>query len=527
MKINRKPIELTQEQLRKLQLTELEMLVEFDRICRKNNIHYILGYGTLLGAVRHNGFIPWDDDVDVFLMRDEYNKFCEACKTDLNTEKFFLQNWETDKNFNSGYAKLRRNDTQYVRVGQERMKYHNGIYIDIMVFDKVIDKVKMREKFKKKCIIYRKLLYSTAGSMCEKNIFKRIGYKILTLIPKEKVKQKFGEYSQKYNDMNTCFVFSTATLGNQHYCIKLFQKTKEAEFEGHKFVVEELTENSFEGVEVAFWSAGGSISEKYMKYAVEAGCVNIDNTSHFRMDPNVPLVVPEVNGEALKDHHGIISCPNCTTIMMCSALTRLNDEFDIERIVVSTYQAVSGAGVAGMEELYRQSQEVLDGKEPVAKTLPCAGDKKHFPIAFNCIPQVDKFDLSNGYSKEEMKMVNETKKIFNKDIEVNATCVRVPVLRGHSESIYIETKKPIDMDKVFELLGNSTGIDLCDDLANQVYPMPTSFIGDELTHVGRVRKDLYKDNALSLWITGDQLMKGAAYNSVDIGLKMIELGLLK
>ena len=207
---------------------------------------------------------------------------------------------------------------------------------------------------------------------------------------------------------------------------------KEIEFEGHKFVVEELTENSFEGVEVAFWSAGGSISEKYMKYALIGcgrispnhiaaaiknnleivGICDIDNTSHFRMNPNVPLVVPEVNGEALKDHHGIISCPNCTTIMMCSALTRLNDEFDIERIVVSTYQAVSGAGVAGMEELYRQSQEVLDGKEPVAKTLPCAGDKKHFPIAFNCIPQVDKFDLSNGYSKEEMKMVNETKKIF-------------------------------------------------------------------------------------------------------------------
>lgn len=302
---------------------------------------------------------------------------------------------------------------------------------------------------------------------------------------------------------------------------------KELEYEGHKFIVEELTENSFEGVEVAFWSAGGSISAKYMPYAVKAGCVNIDNTSHFRMDPDVPLVVPEVNGYALKDHKGIISCPNCTTIMMCSALTRLNDEFDIERIVVSTYQAVSGAGVAGMEELYRQSQEVLDGKEPVAKTLPCGSDKKHFPIAFNCIPQVDKFDLSNGYSKEEMKMVNETKKIFNKDIDVNATCVRVPVLRGHSESIYIETKKPIDMDKVFDLLAHSTGIDLCDDLANQVYPMPISFIGDELTHVGRVRKDLTKDNALSLWITGDQLMKGAAYNSVDIGLKMIEMGLLK
>lgn len=301
---------------------------------------------------------------------------------------------------------------------------------------------------------------------------------------------------------------------------------KELEYDGHKFIVEELTENSFEGVDVAFWSAGGSISAKYMEYAVKAGCVNIDNTSHFRMDPNVPLVVPEVNGEDVKDHHGIIACPNCTTIIMASALKRINDEFDIERIVVSTYQAVSGAGVAGMEELYRQSQEVLDGKEPVAKTLPCAGDKKHFPIAFNCIPQVDKFDLETGYSKEELKMVNETKKIFHKDIDVNATCVRVPVLRGHSESVYIETKKPLDMDKVRDLLAHSTGVELYDDLANQIYPMATEFIGDVIVHVGRVRKDLYKDNALSLWVVGDQLLKGAAYNSVDIGLKMIEQGIL-
>lgn len=301
---------------------------------------------------------------------------------------------------------------------------------------------------------------------------------------------------------------------------------KELEYDGHKFIVEELTENSFEGVDVAFWSAGGSISAKYMEYAVKAGCVNIDNTSHFRMDPDVPLVVPEVNGEDVKDHHGIIACPNCTTIIMASALKRINDEFDIERIVVSTYQAVSGAGVAGMEELYRQSQEVLDGKEPVAKTLPCAGDKKHFPIAFNCIPQVDKFDLETGYSKEELKMVNETKKIFHKDIDVNATCVRVPVLRGHSESVYIETKKPLDMDKVRDLLAHSTGVELYDDLANQIYPMATEFIGDVIVHVGRVRKDLYKDNALSLWVVGDQLLKGAAYNSVDIGLKMIEQGIL-
>lgn len=301
---------------------------------------------------------------------------------------------------------------------------------------------------------------------------------------------------------------------------------KEITFENHSFIVEELTENAFTDVDIAFWAAGGSISEKFMPFAVEAGCINIDNTSHFRMVPDVPLVVPEVNGEALRNHKGIIANPNCTTIQMVSALNRLDEYFDIERIIVSTYQAVSGAGVAGMEELYRQSQDVLDGKEPVAKTLPCASDKKHYPIAFNCIPQVDMFDLSNGYSKEEMKMVNETQKIFNKKMSINATCVRVPVLRGHSESVYIETKKPIVIDTVFALLRNSHGVDLCDDLENQVYPMATSFIGDELVHVGRVRKDLNNDHGLSLWVVADQLMKGAAYNSVDIGLKMIAMGLL-
>ena len=303
-------------------------------------------------------------------------------------------------------------------------------------------------------------------------------------------------------------------------------KGKEITFGEHTFVVEELTENSFENIDVAFWSAGGSISEKYVPYAVKAGVVNIDNTSFFRMHDDVPLVVPEVNAEDLRWHKGIIANPNCTTIQMVSALNKLNEYFDIERIIVSTYQAVSGAGVAGMEELYRQSREVLDGKEPEAKTLPCASDKKHYPIAFNCIPQVDKFDLDNHFSKEEMKMVNETKKIFNKDIKVNATCVRVPVLRGHSESIYIETKKEIDIDKVFELLRNAPGVDLYDDIENQIYPMATLFIGDELVHVGRVRKDLDNNHGLSLWVVADQLMKGAAYNSIDIGLKMIEMGLL-
>ena len=302
---------------------------------------------------------------------------------------------------------------------------------------------------------------------------------------------------------------------------------KEIEYEGHKFVVEELTENSFEGVEVAFWSAGGSISEKYMKYAVEAGFVNIDNTSHFRMDPNVPLVVPEVNGEALKDHHGIISCPNCTTIMMCSALTRLNDEFDIERIVVSTYQAVSGAGVAGMEELYRQSQEVLDGKEPVAKTLPCAGDKKHFPIAFNCIPQVDKFDLSNGYSKEEMKMVNETKKILNDyNIKITATTVRVPVRGAHSESINLEFNKPFELDDIFTILRNTEGVVVVDNPTNNEYPLAINAEGHDEVYVGRIRRDFSVENGINMWVVADNIRKGAATNAVQIAELLLKYDLV-
>ena len=291
---------------------------------------------------------------------------------------------------------------------------------------------------------------------------------------------------------------------------------KKVTFAGKEYTVEELTEDSFTGrnIDIALFSAGGSTSGKFAPIAAANGALVVDNSSFWRMDPEVPLVVPEVNPEAIKEHKkGIIANPNCSTIQAMLPLKALHDKYTIKRVVYSTYQAVSGSGVKGVEDLEEGSKGNPTGFYP-------------HPIAFNCLPHIDSF-LDNGYTKEEMKMVNETKKIFNKDIEVNATCVRVPVLRGHSESIYIETKKTIDMDKVFELLGNSTGIDLYDDLANQVYPMPTSFIGDELTHVGRVRKDLYKDNALSLWITGDQLMKGAAYNSVDIGLKMIELGLLK
>lgn len=301
---------------------------------------------------------------------------------------------------------------------------------------------------------------------------------------------------------------------------------KEITFEDQTFVVEELTENSFENIDVAFFSAGGSISKKFAPYAVQAGAVVIDNTSYFRMQEDVPLVVPEVNAEDLKWHKGIIANPNCSTIQMVSALKRLDDEFGINRIIVSTYQAVSGAGVAGMRELHEQTKSVLNNETPVADTLPCASDKKHYPIAFNCIPQIDLFDMDNAFTKEELKMVNETQKMFHKKIEINATCVRVPVLRGHSESVYIETDRPIDLDKAMDLLAHSTGVELVDDIANQVYPMVIDHMGSEKVFVGRVRKDLDKDNGLSMWIVADQLMKGAAYNSIDIGLKMVEMGLL-
>lgn len=301
---------------------------------------------------------------------------------------------------------------------------------------------------------------------------------------------------------------------------------KEITFADQTFVVEKLTENSFHDIDVAFFSAGGSVSAKFVPFAVAAGAVCIDNTSYFRMHDDVPLVVPEVNAEDLRWHHGIIANPNCSTIQMVSALKRLDDEFGINRIVVSTYQAVSGAGVAGMSELYEQTRAVLNDEEPVANTLPCASDKKHYPIAFNCIPQIDKFDLDNDFTKEELKMVNETQKMFHKKMAINATCVRVPVLRGHSESVYIETDKPIDLEKAKDLLAHSVGVELVDDIANQVYPMVIDHMGSEKVYVGRVRKDLDKDNGLSMWVVADQLMKGAAYNSIDIGLKMIEMGIL-
>lgn len=302
-------------------------------------------------------------------------------------------------------------------------------------------------------------------------------------------------------------------------------KGKEIIYNQDTYIVQELCKDSFKNIDIAFFSAGGSISKQYIPIARAMGCICIDNTSYFRMNEEVPLVVPEVNKYALTKHQGIIANPNCTTIQMVSALNRINDHFNIKRIIVSTYQAVSGAGIKAMEELYSQSNAVIQGKECKATVLPVSSEPKHYPIAFNCIPQVDVFE-NNHYTKEEMKMVNETQKIFNKSIDINATCVRVPVLRGHSESIYIETDKEIEIETIYKLLKASEGVALYDDIEHQIYPMPTQFIGDPTVYVGRIRQDLNNKYGLNLWVVSDQLMKGAAYNAIDIALTMIDMNLI-
>ena len=295
--------------------------------------------------------------------------------------------------------------------------------------------------------------------------------------------------------------------------IKLLASARSAgnvvEFEGHEFVVEELTENSFEGVEVAFWSAGGSISEKYMPYAVQAGCVNIDNTSHFRMDPEVPLVVPEVNPEDLKNHNGIIANPNCSTIQAMIPLKVLLDNYGIKRIVYSTYQAVSGAGMQGIQDL----EDGLKGIAP--KKFP-------YPIAGNCLPHIDVF-LDNGYTKEEIKMIEETKKILHSDdIKITATTVRVPVLNSHSESLNVELNSEFDINDIFKLFENTDGLTVYDNITSLKYPTALDVSGKDDVYVGRIRRDFSLDNGLNLWVVADNIRKGAALNAVQIAEVLIK-----
>ena len=292
---------------------------------------------------------------------------------------------------------------------------------------------------------------------------------------------------------------------------------KEYKFQGRNIKVELLNKDSdFSNVDIAFTSAGAGTSKEYADIITKYGTIMIDNSSAFRMDPDVPLVVPEVNPEdALNRPRNIIGNPNCTTIQMVVALKPINDLSPIKKVHVSTYQAASGAGAVAMKELEKQFKELSEGQEPTIDKFP-------FQLAFNLIPQVDVF-MENGYTKEEMKMYNETKKIMHSDnIKVSATCVRVPVMRAHSEAIWVETEKPLELDKVKDALKNAPGVVVKDNPQDREYPMPLDISGQDPVYVGRIRKDVADPNGLSFWVVGDQIKKGAALNAVQIALWLLE-----
>jgi len=294
---------------------------------------------------------------------------------------------------------------------------------------------------------------------------------------------------------------------------------KKLTFKGTEVFVEELKESSFKGVDIALFSAGASVSRAFGPVAVSSGCVVVDNSSAFRMDPETPLVVPEVNPHALKKHKGLISNPNCSTIQMMVALKPIRDAAGIKRIVVTTFQAVSGTGQRAIFELENQVKAWVKG-EPMPRSV--------YPhqIAFNCLPHIGAF-LNNAYTEEEMKMVNETRKIFeDPSIAVSATTVRVPVFYGHSESINVELKSPLSPEEARELLSKAEGVTVVDDPKNNLYPMPIHAAGQDKTLVGRIRKDLSVEHGLAMWVVADNIRKGAATNAVQIAELLIQGGLL-
>lgn len=299
-------------------------------------------------------------------------------------------------------------------------------------------------------------------------------------------------------------------------------------YKGAEVIVQEAKPESFEGVDIALFSAGGSISKQLAPEAVKRGAVVVDNTSAYRMDENVPLVVPEVNKEDLRKHNGIIANPNCSTIQMVAALEPIRQSYGLKKVIVSTYQAVSGAGAQAINEMYSQTQSILDGKEVTPEILPVGSDKKHYQIAFNAIPQIDKFQ-ENGFTFEEMKMINETKKIMNMpELSVAATCVRLPVETGHSESVYFEVEtQGLSAADIKNKLKDAPGVVLEDNPDEQVYPMPAHCVGKKEVFVGRVRKDLDEDTGFHMWVVSDNLLKGAAWNSVQIAETLIEMELVK
>lgn len=319
--------------------------------------------------------------------------------------------------------------------------------------------------------------------------------------------------------------------------VKLLASKKSAgktlQFKGQPVTVEETTPESFDGVDIVLSSAGGSVSKKFLPEAVKRGAVCVDNTSAFRMEPDVPLVVPEVNEAALKDHHGIVANPNCSTIQMVMALEPVRRNFGLKQIVVSTYQAASGAGQSALNEMYQEAQDFLDGKDMQADAhiLPTKGDKKHYSLAFNLLPQIDVLEES-GYSHEEWKMIHETKKIMlgdmnSQDIKVTATCVRVPVPIAHGESVYftVEDESATAQD-IMRVVADFPGNVLEDDIAHQIYPQPINAVGKRETFVGRIRPDYENKGAFNMWVVADNLLKGAAWNTVENAERLVALGLV-
>ncbi|HBG01966.1 MAG TPA: aspartate-semialdehyde dehydrogenase [Firmicutes bacterium] len=293
---------------------------------------------------------------------------------------------------------------------------------------------------------------------------------------------------------------------------------------GKEYAVQEVASEAFLGVDLAFFAAGGQVSKDWVDPAVEAGALVIDNTSAFRLRDDVPLIVPEVNGDEVLHHRGIISNPNCSTIIMAIVLKPILDRAGIKRIVVSTYQAVSGAGGRGMDELRRQTEDYVAGRELEAAILPVASGKKHYPIAFNVIPQIDVFD-QDGYTKEEWKMVSETQKLFkDPNLKVSPTTIRIPVMRSHSESINVETVSPLSPEECRKILQQAPGLEVIDDVEDQQYPMPLFASGKDSVFVGRIRRDLTVENGLNLWVVGDQIRKGAALNAVQIAEYALHAG---
>ena len=299
-------------------------------------------------------------------------------------------------------------------------------------------------------------------------------------------------------------------IENIYFMASARSKGQTVTFDGNEYIVEELTEQSFDkGIDIALFSAGGSTSKQYAPIAAQKGVVVIDNSSTWRMDPTVPLVVPEVNPQDVKVHKGIIANPNCSTIQAVVALKPIYNRYGIKRIVYSTYQAVSGAGLAGYQDL----ENGVKGDAPVKFT---------HPIAFNCLPHIDVF-LESGYTKEEQKMIDETRKIMGApNLRITATAVRVPVYHGHSESINVELEKPYELEELKEILRSAPGIILRDDPANSIYPMPIEAAGTDDTYVGRLRRDESIENGLNMWVVSDNIRKGAATNAVQIAQELIK-----